>query len=126
MTEGAPISGNSYEKEHRELEKIALAKELFERGERFPFPGINPEYYAKQLATDEEYPGDTTHIDEIIRRLQNEGMKIVLGQYPESGGVFVLPFGSDDIENDSISPHHLKIDVVTDERLRKLISLSRR
>lgn len=59
---------------------IALTLALHERGETFPFPGIDPESYARMKAGEEEDPGYTTPIDEIIQRLRQEGMKIVLGK----------------------------------------------
>lgn len=126
MTESAKNSENpARRKERIKQEKIALVKELFESQENFPFPGIDPESLLKLRAADEEDPGYTTPIDQILERFQNEGMKIVLGKHPESGNIYALPFQSNDIGNDSISPRYLLIDGVTDERLKKLISLSR-
>lgn len=110
------------EKVDRVGEIITLAKEIIEANEVLPFPGLNPEDYVKMKATDEEYPGYTTSTDEIIRRLTNEGMKIVFGKHPESGNVYVLPAGSDNIEMDSISPRQLLAGSIEDQRLIALIS----
>lgn len=126
MTEGAPKFENPLQsKEALKREKIALAKELFESRESFSFPGVGPDSYAELKAGDGEDPGYTTPTDKILERMQNEGMKIVLGKHPESGNIFVLPFQSDDIENDSISPRHLLVEGVEDEKLKRLIALSK-
>jgi len=102
-----------------------LAKEIIINRERFPFPGIDPGRYSKLKAEEEEYTGYATPIDELIQRFKNEGMKVNFGRDPESGNVFILPFGSDDIENDSIFPEHLQTDEILDERLKQLILLSK-
>lgn len=63
------------EKEPTRKEKIiALAMELYERGEVFPFEGVDPEQYSRMKADEEEYPGYTTPVDEIIERFKSEGM----------------------------------------------------
>ncbi|MGD0328681.1 MAG: hypothetical protein ABSB00_03180 [Minisyncoccia bacterium] len=123
MSEGMPTRS---EKEPTRKEKIiSLAKELFESNEIFPFSNIDPESYLKMKASDEEYPGLTTPTDEIIERLKNEGMKVVLGKNSQSGNVFILPAGSTDIEMDSISPKQLRISEGINEKLRELILLVR-
>ncbi len=110
----------------KNTEFISLATELSVEisGERFPFPGIDPDAYLKLKAVDAEYPGYTTPTDELITRLENEGFKITLGPNPESGNVFILPADSDNLEQDSLFPRHLKIDPTMDVRLQRLISLS--
>jgi hypothetical protein len=105
---------------------ISLAKELFESQERFSFPGIDPDAYARMKAAEEEYPGYTTPIDELIARFRQEGLKVALGKYPESGNVFILPAGSDDIEQDGISPGQLQVNDQMDEKLKTLILMSKR
>ena len=123
MSEGIPTRS---EKEPTRKEKIiALAAELYESGEVFPFAGIDPESYSKMKADEEEYPGYTTPIDEITERLKNEGMKVVFGDNPQSGNVFVLPAQSSDIEMDSISPKQLQVSEGMHEKLRQLILLVR-
>ena len=102
-------------------EKISLAHELAESGEGFPFPGINPDSYEGMKADEEEFPGHTTPIDELMKRFRDEGMKVVLGKNPDSGNVYILPQGSDDIENDGIFPRQLLITEDMDERLSDLI-----
>lgn len=113
------------EREDSDVQKkeqiIALAKELSENSEEFPFPGIDPDSYLRLKAVDEELPGYVTPIDELIKRFEDEGMKIGLGKNPESGNIYILPSGSDDIENDSISLKDLQIKGITDEKLRELI-----
>jgi hypothetical protein len=95
------------------------------KGETFTFPGIRPEVYLNMKAVDDEFPGFTTPTDEIIARCQNEGIKIVLGDKPESGNVFVLPVTSDNIEMDGIiSPYQLIAENVTNEYLTELIRLA--
>ena len=123
MSEGIPTRS---EKEPTKKEKIiALAVELNERHEVFPFSGIDQESYSKIKADEEEMPGYATPIDELIERFKNEGMKVVLGKNPQSGNVFVLPGGSDDIENDNLFPKHLNINDGMSDTLRELISLSK-
>lgn len=114
------------ERNSREIKRItaiSLAREL--RDERLPFPGIDSEHYAKLKAEEEEFPGYATPIDELVERFKNQGMKIVFGKDPESGNVFVLPLDSDDIENDSIFPHHLWSDGILNGQLKELVSLSK-
>ncbi len=119
MSEGMPTHS---EKAPTKKEKIiTLAAELYERGEVFPFSGIDPETYSKMKADEEEYPGYATPIDEIVEKLKSEGMKVVLGKNPESGNVFVLPAQSDNIEMDSISPRQLQLGEEMNEKLRELI-----
>ena len=101
-------------------EKISLAHELAESRESFPFPGINPDSYEGMKAAEEEFPGYSIPIDELMKRFQDEGIKVVLGKNPDSGNVFILPQGSDDIENDSIFPRQLLTTEDMDERLSNL------
>jgi hypothetical protein len=123
MSEGIPTHS---EKEPTRKEKIiALAVELSESRESFAFPGIDPEFYSKIKAGQEEDPDHSTPIDELVERFKNEGMKVVLGKYPESGNVFILPAQSDDIENDSVFPRHLQINEGMNDKLKELISLGR-
>ncbi len=113
------------EKEQKKGELIALARELSESKESFPFPGIDPESYATLKSAEAELPGYATPIDALVERFESEGMKVALGEYPKSGNVFILPSQSDDIENDSVFPRHLQIDEVIDERLKRLILLQK-
>ena len=104
---------------------IALAKELSEIRDGFPFSGIEPENYLRLKADDEESEGRCTSIDELIQKFEKEGIKVVFGNDPESGNVFIVPIQSDDIESDGIFPKHLRIDESTDSRLKELILASR-
>ncbi|MBI2053580.1 MAG: hypothetical protein HYT41_02460 [Candidatus Sungbacteria bacterium] len=111
-------------------QEIALAHELAEGGEVFSFPGIDPEAYAKLKADEEEFatydiPIEMAPIDEIIRRLADEGMKIVLGPNPETGNIYILPKDSHNTGRDSILPKSLRIVEGMDARLKALILLDR-
>ena len=104
---------------------IVLTKELSNVSEGFVFSGIESDAYANLKADEEEFPGYITPIDEIIERLQSEGMKVVFGKNPESGNVYILPMNSENIEEDSIQPKSLIIGETMDARLKELISLDR-
>jgi hypothetical protein len=123
MSESIPTRS---EKEPTRKERIiALAIELDESQETFPFPGIDPESYAKMKADEEEYPGYTTPIDELVESYAKKGITVMLGKNPQSGNVFILPRNSDNIEMDSISPKQLRIIEGMNEKLRELILLVR-
>lgn len=124
MIEQFPSHSAEESREQWKSEYIAFAKAMQERQERYPFPGIHREAYEKIRADEERYPGYSTPIDELIARFQAEGAKVVLGKHPESGNVFILPGSSDDIEQDSIFPRHLKIVEGMDDALRKLIEMN--
>jgi hypothetical protein len=113
------------ERAEQKRKKISLSRELEKIRERLPFPGIDPEHYSKLKAEEEEFPGYVTPIDELVARFKDRGMKVVLGNNPESGNVFVLPFDSDDIENDSVFPQHLQSDGIMNGQLRELVLLSK-
>ena len=119
---GQKLDNNS---EKEKVSKILeLVGKLNESGETFPFPEINPEIYLKMKKTDEEYPGYTTPIDKIVDRCKNEGVKVVLGKYPESGNIFILPAGSNDIEMDSLPLDCLAIENIQNTDLVELIGLT--
>ncbi len=119
------VNNDPEKKRAERLVKILeLIKEINESGESLPFSGIHPEAYTKMKETDNEYPRYTTPIDEIIERCQKEGIKVVTGKHPESGNIFVLPAGSNNIEMDSIAPHQLAIDTVKNKYLEELIRLT--
>ena len=121
MIEGPskPVENTGKEQKIREI--IALARELSKSPEGFPLPGMGPETYARMKATEEEFPDYTAPIDELVERFAREGMKVVLGKFPESGNVFILPSQSVDIRKDSISPEDLQINETMDAMLKKLI-----
>jgi hypothetical protein len=127
MNEGPPktASHTSESVETRKEYLVALAKELHESHEIFPFPGLEPGSYTSLKASDEEFPGYSTPIDDLIERFEKEGMKVVLGEHPESGNVFILPAQSDDIENDMVFPKHFQTGGVVSEKLRRLIEQSK-
>lgn len=113
------------EKEQKKEEIIALARELSESQESFPFPGITPESYAGLKSDEEKFPDCVTPIDTLVERFENEGIKVALGEYPENGEVYIVPSGSDDVENDGIFLRHLQINETMDERLKQLTSLKK-
>jgi hypothetical protein len=111
--------------EQRDKEIIYWATEMIRRQEILPFKGIDPEIYSNLKAADEEYPGMSTPIDEIINRCTSEGIKVVFGRDPDSGNVYILPAQSTDILNDGIQPQSLKITDQMNEGLKRLITLDR-
>ena len=123
MTEKPPtqFENKSDAREQKVRETLILATELRESQELFDFPGIEAETYAKLKASDEEFPGYVTPIDELLERFKSEGMIVSLGAHPESKDVFILPVQSNDLRNDSILLRHLQINETMDERLKKLI-----
>jgi hypothetical protein len=61
----------------------------------------------------------------LIAKFKQEGMKVVFGKNTENGDVFILPFGSDNIENDGVLPKIFQIVDGMDEKLKELILLGR-
>ncbi|MDB5258970.1 MAG: hypothetical protein JWO73_178 [Candidatus Taylorbacteria bacterium] len=124
MSEGMP---NQFEdadrKERIRIEEIALAKEMFESRETFPFPGILAEKYEKLKSEEVQHPGFSTPIDELIERCKSEGIKVAFGVHLETGSVYILPAQSDDIENDCLFPRQLEVSDGMNENLRMLIKL---
>lgn len=112
-------------KEQKKQEYLALAQELSEAGERFSFPGMNPESYSELKSVAEEFPEYSAQTDELIGRFQTQGMKVVFSKDPKSGNIFVLPLNSEDVEMDNLFPRHLTIAEGMDERLKKLILLNK-
>lgn len=108
--------------ETRRRKKIALAREIVERGEIFPFSGIDPDVYTRRKEDDEELPGLVCPIDELLKKFKEEGMKVVFGVHPESGNVFIVPAQSEDIEWASLFPRQLQIKGEMDDSLKNLIS----
>jgi len=129
MSEGPP---NPIEAKRLRREKIiALARELSESSESLPFPGLDPEAYEKlkaDIAADadrSDYDITSPTLDELVARFQSEGMKVTLGSNPLVGNVYILPMGSNDIQNESVLPKHLQITEGMDSRLKELILVSR-
>ncbi|MBP9771858.1 MAG: hypothetical protein KBD16_02965 [Candidatus Pacebacteria bacterium] len=122
MNEGVPNQFEG-EKERMKQEYFALAKELSENSESFPFPGIDPEVREHIREDQEKYPGYSTPIDPLVARFEEEGLKVVVGKYPESD-VIVVPFHSSDSVMDSLSPKDLKTGG-HDSRLERLIEANR-
>jgi hypothetical protein len=116
---------NNNQREQKIKEVIALAIELSESRESFPFPGLDPAVYSKLKASEERFPGHVTPIDELIERFKKEGIKVVLGEHPESGNVFILPAQSNDIGSDSIFPRHLPVSKIMNEKLKRLVLMDK-
>ena len=106
-------------------EFIALAKELSESQESFPFPGIDPEARSLMRATEIEFPDYTTPVDALLDRFRSEGMRVTLGQYPESGNVYIVPAGRSETRNEDmyIFPKHLQINDMMNPKIRSLIQM---
>ncbi|MDB5189787.1 MAG: hypothetical protein JWN49_113 [Parcubacteria group bacterium] len=119
MSEHSPSL--SAERERRNVEYVRLAESLSQRPEAFPFTGIDPIAYAALKAGEAESPGFVTPIDERIRKLTAQGLKVVLGKYKDSGNVFIVPALSDNVREDMLQPRHLTIVDGMDEELKKLI-----
>lgn len=122
------VLGNKMESRRERL--MILAREL----SGVPFPGINPEAYARlkaDVAGDEGrslYEISSPTIDELIERLKNEGMKVVLSRSADGTygrDIFILPAQSDAIQSDNLFPRHLQISGATGEKLQELILLQK-
>jgi len=112
-------------REQKKQKYIALAQELSEVREGFPFSGVSPESYSELKAVAKEFPKYSTPIDELIGKFQTQGMKIVFSKDSKSGNIFILPLNSTNIEMDNLFPRHLIITEGMDERLKKLILASK-
>lgn len=121
MNEQIPTPPELAEEKLTKEQFIALAKELSERHEGFPFPGISPESYTEAKASDEQFPGYATPIDILLERFRTQGMKVAFGPHPESGNVYLLPLNSDNINEDGLFPRHLMVLDGMDENVKKLI-----
>lgn len=105
---------------------LALAKELSESREKYPFPGIDDASYKILKADQDGIPPEyVLDIDAFIQELKREGMRIVL----EKGRVYVCVH-SDNFEHsvDTVRyffPRHLNPETITDPKLRQLIELSK-
>lgn len=125
MTEQIPnVPKPEVEKAQVKSKYIEVAKELSEKREGFAFPGLNQDSYDEIKTAETEYPGFSTPVDELIIKLQEQGMKVVFGKHGEAGDIYILPLQSDDLANDNIFPRQLKIIEGMDEQLVKLIKLS--
>lgn len=89
------------EKREKDIKRIQEKVEQLDQ-ESLDFPGINQKTHKAFKEIDKKYPGYTSPIDKLLERFSLEGMKIILGKYPDSGNVFVLPCDSHNIERDSI------------------------
>ena len=103
---------------------LELARTLSERVESFPFGGFAGGAYQELKKAEEEYPGCTTPIDVLKGRFVEGGIKVALGRNPKSGNVHIMPFerqSTDDVQQDSIMPRHLKVTPDMDADLQKLV-----
>ena len=104
-----------------------VASELVERSksETFSFSELDESAYAKLKADEEDMPGMTTPIDELVAKFQAEGLKVTFGDHPASGNVFILPATATDVEMDSVFPRHLKVTAGMDPALKQLIEMNK-
>ena len=123
MPENVPDNSQPESQERKKSEYLSLAKDLSERHEGFPFPGINKGAYETIKAEEEAYLEHITPIDDVLARLESAGMKVVFGDHPEDGSVFILPKNSFDIRRDSLFPRHLMSTGDIDPGLKKLIDM---
>ena len=106
-------------------EMLDLATRLSKEAEPIPFPGIKPEAYSKIKegeAQESEYPDQSISIDELIKKLTEEGMKIILGP-AKSGSVFAMSFNDSLNTIDIIFPRDLQTTDVKNKDLVRLIEL---
>src|SRR5687768_6062613 len=110
MNEGPtqnPLENKKFAIEEMRWKMSALAIELSQSTESFPFTGMDNESYQERKTIEVEYPGCATPIDELLERFKKEGMKVMLGKDPANS--FVLPSNSNDLVNDSVLTRHLQI-----------------
>lgn len=101
---------------------VALAVEIAGSSENFTFEGLSAEALTALKQDEVDIPNYTDYVapvDEIIARMQSEGIKVVLGRDPQN--VFILPASSSDVERDSFRPNHLDPKTITDPKLRTLV-----
>lgn len=118
------LSHNPFSEEQKRealVRYLRLAETLSQLPDGLPFPGVDEETLRMLKEEEEKYPEYATPIDELIARMEKEGIKIVFGTHPDSGNVFVLPKESTNIDKDSVFPRHLKTTTDMDESLRSLI-----
>jgi hypothetical protein len=105
---------------------LALARELSESRERFPFPGLDDAscklLKAEQVGLPSKYVLD---IDAFVQELNSAGMRIVL----ERGCVYVcvhsdnFDFGPDTVRY--FFPRHLNPEAISDPKLKQFVELSK-
>ena len=117
-----PVPGQPDEKENKRVEYLELARELSAKKEKLSFPGVDPESYARLKASDEEFPGYVTPVDELIKRFESEGFKVVIfGKYATED-VYVQPVNSDSADQENcLFPRDLLVSDDMDEALKRLI-----
>lgn len=108
---------------HERISGLVRIAQVCEQSEGYEFPGIKYESHADLKDAEVNHPAPVTGIDDLILRMETQGAKVVLGKYPDSGNVFILPNGSDDIVSDSIFPRQLDVAGVSDNNYRDLILL---
>src|SRR3989344_6809527 len=115
------------ERANKAAEVVALAKELIERNESFPFPSIDPDALSKMRAIDNEFPHYVTPVDTLLDRCRTEGIRVTFGKYPESGNVYIVPAGENEMGNENMRllPRHLQVNEMMDRTLRALIIAER-
>ena len=96
--------------------------ELIENNETLSFLGLNPGSYNLLKAEEKEFPGFATPIDEIIKKCEEQGLKIELGRNQSGYDMFLLPANSDDLA-DSLRFNDLNIDNINDSVFQNLTKI---
>ena len=117
-------------KERKLADLLELSIEVSERKEAFPFSGLDPEEYAKIKATDEEYPGFSTPVDEMIAKFEEQGMRLALSTFDsQKGNAYIIPGDMEptqkNIEDWGLKPENFEITNDMDESLKKLIEVAK-
>lgn len=114
-------------KEARVLQIRELVEKLAKEHEVLPYFPMNTEAYNNTKKDEKDHP-EILHfmspIDDKLKRMQEQGIKIVLSdKNPQSGNVFVLPAESTDILADSIVLKFIDFDDTIPETLKELLAL---
>ncbi len=115
-----------FEKQQKFGALVECGKELSERNEVLKFPGLKPSSYEKIKIADEESQGWATPIDEIIAKMEEQGMKLALSTWDEgSGNMYIIPAdmepNKDNIRDYGLPPESFEVTDDMDEGLKKLI-----
>jgi hypothetical protein len=102
---------------------VTHAAELSQLKESLPFPGLNPIAYVDIKRAQEEFPGYSTPIDELVARFMTEGMKVVFDKNTSGMNAAVVPGRSTDYDSDSVLFRNLQVYGMVDVRLKALITL---
>ncbi len=108
-------------KEEKRAELMDLATEMINENRVYPWPGLTPDAYSRFRSEEEEFPGFCNPIDDVVKRCEVEGIKIVF----ISKTIAVIPAETGDIDMDIIFPHSLQVRSYSDGQLSELIAVSK-